>query len=84
MICLDECSYCRQKSEDLKKCSKCRLVAYCCRKHQIRGWKEGHKQVCDELAKNKLASNHRAKEKYRDFIRSLPEHDIASSTEKVL
>ncbi|XP_043786909.1 programmed cell death protein 2 isoform X5 [Apis laboriosa] len=28
-------------------CSKCKIVNYCCRAHQIYDWKHGHKEICD-------------------------------------
>lgn len=36
-----------------KKCSKCQSVCYCCRDHQIIGWKAGHKGECAKLAEKK-------------------------------
>lgn len=41
------CSVCGFKAgKQLKKCSKCKSVAYCCREHQLLDWKRGHKQQC--------------------------------------
>lgn len=28
-------------------CSKCKIVNYCCRAHQIYDWKHGHKEICN-------------------------------------
>lgn len=28
-------------------CSKCKIVNYCCRAHQIYDWKHGHREICD-------------------------------------
>ena len=35
-------------TSDLKKCSRCRAVLYCCVAHQRADWKN-HKKICDEL-----------------------------------
>ena len=44
------CSGCGQLSTSLKKCSRCRAVAYCSRACHARHWKEGgHKQQCAQL-----------------------------------
>ncbi|PRW56651.1 expressed protein isoform A [Chlorella sorokiniana] len=44
------CAMCRSASQ-LKKCSKCRAVAYCSRECQVRHWREGgHKAECSRLA----------------------------------
>jgi len=41
------CGSTRSKNGDkLSTCSRCNSVAYCCRKHQIWHWKNGHKKQC--------------------------------------
>lgn len=32
----------------LKRCGNCQRVSYCCRDHQIRDWKAGHKRTCSD------------------------------------
>ena len=84
MISLDKCNFCHIQSENLKKCSKCRSVAYCSQDHQKLDWKEGgHKLVCDGLATIRSANNRRIAEIYRGFIKSLP-ITISSPPEEVL
>ncbi|XP_065897357.1 uncharacterized protein [Dysidea avara] len=41
----DNCSYCKHYSEDLRKCSQCRLVQYCNRTCQQKHWKV-HQPTC--------------------------------------
>ena len=47
----EKCELC-DSFEDLKTCSGCRLVFYCCREHQIQDWKK-HKQNCKKNASGK-------------------------------
>ena len=42
---IKECSYCSTRSNQLKKCSKCKLAWYCNQGCQARHWKE-HKKEC--------------------------------------
>ena len=37
------------KGEGLQKCSGCGVAKYCCRKHQSKAWKEGHRHSCLRL-----------------------------------
>ena len=39
-----ECKVCRT-TDHLSQCSRCHLVTYCCREHQIQDWKN-HKEFC--------------------------------------
>ena len=39
------CAWCANAS-DLKFCSMCNKVAYCCREHQMLHWKSVHKTEC--------------------------------------
>ena len=41
------CSRCKAKSNDLKKCTRCKLVAYCGKQCQIEDWSE-HKMICKQ------------------------------------
>ena len=41
----DKCSYCKSKNENLRKCSRCKLVQYCNQNCQKKHWKI-HKSHC--------------------------------------
>ena len=41
------CSRCKAKSNDLKKCTRCKLVAYCGKQCQKEDWSE-HKMICKQ------------------------------------
>lgn len=43
-----KCEICG-KSEDIKRCAKCKVVAYCSRECQKSDWKK-HKKICPQLA----------------------------------
>lgn len=47
------CSGCGQLAVELKKCSKCRAVAYCSRECQVVDWRGGHKQQCAILSQER-------------------------------
>ncbi|XP_076257323.1 zinc finger protein RP-8 [Rhynchophorus ferrugineus] len=38
------CNACGISAE--KRCSKCKIVFYCTREHQVIDWKNGHKEIC--------------------------------------
>ncbi|KAI0832698.1 hypothetical protein BC628DRAFT_1310298 [Trametes gibbosa] len=40
------CFYCQKKTEDVKRCSRCRLVTYCSKECQTISWKVTHKKSC--------------------------------------
>jgi hypothetical protein len=44
------CDYCGKGGKDLKQCSGCkeRKIKYCCRRHQVVGWKL-HKHTCERV-----------------------------------
>ncbi len=42
------CSYCKQKSNNLKQCANCVGIFYCSRECQVNDWKE-HKVECTEI-----------------------------------
>ena len=54
-----ECQSCQGCGEpesqpgDFKRCGGCKSVFYCGKKCQVQDWKAGHKQKCQELAKDK-------------------------------
>ena len=41
-----QCCLCTLSSPDLKKCSRCGEVAYCCKECQVAHWKRRHKNEC--------------------------------------
>lgn len=48
---IPRCSGCGRQATSLKKCSRCRVAAYCSRACQVQHWKKGgHKQQCAQLA----------------------------------
>ena len=57
---IKSCAYdeCTGTSDDtkLKKCSKCRVVAYCCKSCQLADWKE-HKLECTFLTSTRAAGS---------------------------
>lgn len=44
-----------------KRCSKCKVVAYCGRDHQVFDWKENHKNTCGQI------ENHRSKLVFSEY-----------------
>ncbi|EFN56291.1 hypothetical protein CHLNCDRAFT_144678 [Chlorella variabilis] len=44
------CAFCGTPTQQLKSCAACKAVAYCSRACQVQDWKQGHKQLCGELA----------------------------------
>ena len=51
-----KCAVC-EVTADTKKllvCSKCRDVAYCGKEHQLRHWREGHRDECAKLCEKAL------------------------------
>lgn len=38
-------------------CSRCRLVHYCSKHHQLQDWRNGHKLMCEEMAGGKEVTN---------------------------
>ena len=83
-LLLDECNYCHIKSDHIKKCGRCKSVAYCSREHQTLDWKErGYKNICKDLACRKKANNEMMAKTYREFIQSLPVTDSSADSEKM-
>lgn len=51
------CAVCANTDlNQLSRCSQCKSVKYCCKDHQIKGWKK-HKKVCKKLAKMTVQRN---------------------------
>ena len=44
--CIHICGLEGCKEVGRKLCSRCRLVYYCSKEHQLKAWKEGHKKIC--------------------------------------
>jgi len=40
------CELCGEKKKSLRQCARCESVWYCCRDHQKKHWKAGHKKEC--------------------------------------
>ncbi len=43
-----ECHYCLKVTDDVKKCSACKVAVYCSRDCQAKAWKAGHKKECTQ------------------------------------
>jgi len=52
----DSCAKCGKESKDLRRCTRCLLVAYCNRDCQVSHWKE-HKTICIDVASAVLNEN---------------------------
>ena len=46
---LRTCAFCGKAGDKLRRCARCRTVAYCDRTCQKQDWKQGHKQVCEDI-----------------------------------
>lgn len=42
------------KASTLKVCGRCRNIAYCCKDHQVKHWKQEHKQFCKFIPGTKV------------------------------
>ena len=40
------CGVAETKQRQLKRCSRCKLVSYCSKDHQLMDWRAGHKEQC--------------------------------------
>lgn len=81
---VNNCSYVKCKKENSKlRCSRCKLVFYCCQDHQVKDWKT-HKLVCKPSSNpNKEESFEENKEKLYD-IKLTENVDSIFSLSKVL
>lgn len=52
-------------------CSKCKIVNYCCRDHQVYDWKQGHKNTCGS-----------SMNKNNNFL--FPEYELIIEPEKII
>ncbi|KAH9855077.1 hypothetical protein C2E23DRAFT_816713 [Lenzites betulinus] len=43
---MNSCFYCQKKTDDVKRCSRCRLVTYCSKECREISWKRSHKKTC--------------------------------------
>lgn len=46
---LRTCAFCGKAGDKLRRCERCRTVAYCNRTCQKRHWHQGHKKVCKKI-----------------------------------
>lgn len=47
------CHTCKRPNKNLKRCSNCKFMGYCCREHQKHDWKQ-HKELCNLLKELKF------------------------------
>jgi len=66
-----------------KKCSRCHLINYCSREHQVIHWKSGHKRCCGEETSASVVGTSFQQTLFEEFeIVTEPEPLIQSSSEK--
>jgi len=66
-----------------KKCSRCHLINYCSREHQVIHWKSGHKRLCGEETCASAVGNNFGQTLFEEFeVVTEPEPSIQSSPEK--
>ena len=66
-----------------KKCSRCHLINYCSREHQVIHWKSGHKRLCGEETSASVAGANFQRVLFEEFeIVTEPEPPIQSTPEK--
>ncbi len=44
-----ECHYCHKVTDDIKKCSACKVAVYCSKECQRKAWKSCHKLECSKM-----------------------------------
>lgn len=66
----------------LNHCSKCKIVNYCCRAHQIYDWKNGHKEICDSNQKT-IRMNKLLFPEYEIVIEREDKEDIHNSNDLI-
>ena len=47
-----ECAYCKKGGSNMQRCSQCKLLYYCCKDHQIKDWREAHREECKEFVRD--------------------------------
>lgn len=57
---LRTCAFCGKAGDNLKRCARCGLVAYCDRKCQKKHYRRGHKKVC-KLLQERAPGRHQKK-----------------------
>ena len=63
----DNCFVCKMGKQEMKRCSRCKIVYYCETSCQKLAWKNHHKEECDFLKDGKMKHLHSPK-KY--FVKS--------------
>ncbi|XP_030767321.1 uncharacterized protein LOC115891064 [Sitophilus oryzae] len=43
------CHYCKKICLPITRCKSCKILAYCCKDHQVKDWKS-HKRLCQVIA----------------------------------
>ncbi|KAJ8921030.1 hypothetical protein NQ315_015826 [Exocentrus adspersus] len=61
------CHVCKERTPDLKRCSRCRVVAYCSKEHQKADWKY-HKELCKAITKTDSGENGLDRLEVRDWV----------------
>ncbi|KAJ6535235.1 hypothetical protein DFH09DRAFT_1369644 [Mycena vulgaris] len=57
------------------RCAECRAVHYCSRKCQASDWRNGHRDVCQELASAQYHNPETLNARERSFMRAVLHHD---------
>ena len=67
--------YLYESSDALPGCARCQ-TRYCSAACRRAHWRDGHEQVCEEIARGGGAEQHYADQKYLDAIQTLIKKDI--------
>ena len=63
-----ECTAVEKRPKEFQMCSGCRNVVYCCKNHQKKHWKQGHKLVCKKICELQARKIGIVKNKYQNII----------------